>query len=340
MNNAFWEWCVYSTESAYGANNHFDGPSSMDSGPCWCFQRMGQTTTVLPDGRVVYIAGEHEDYYDPDFYIYNDVVVKNPDGTLDIFGYPENVFLPTDFHSATLVGPNIILIGNLGYPDDRVSDQTQIFTLDTQSWEISAVQSHAENPGWIHKHKVSLSGDQTRIVITGGIIEGRPLLENIDDWELKLEDWSWRKLTDRNWTRWLLQRTDGQPNQLWKMRTALWDQQTLGWLKKHIQETASGFPQDLIAEIVPSDNALSDPGLLKSLYHPPVSTKPAVEDEDEYGSYRLQIEGVTVRYKETMQHIIVTIEGHLPDTCVEKITSDLKSKLTALEKHEYSVEEC
>ncbi len=35
----------------------------------WTNQRFGQTTTVLPDGRTLAIAGEHEDSYDPDFWI-------------------------------------------------------------------------------------------------------------------------------------------------------------------------------------------------------------------------------------------------------------------------------
>ena len=38
----------------------------------------GRSTVWLPDGRVVLIAGEHEDSYDPDFCIYNDVVVIQP----------------------------------------------------------------------------------------------------------------------------------------------------------------------------------------------------------------------------------------------------------------------
>lgn len=40
--------------------------------PVWCFNRFGATRTKLPDGRTVCIGGEHEDFYDPDFYIYND----------------------------------------------------------------------------------------------------------------------------------------------------------------------------------------------------------------------------------------------------------------------------
>jgi len=58
---------------------------------------------VLPDGREVLIAGEHEDYYDPDFFIYNDVVVRAPDGKFAIYGYSKEAFPPTDFHTATLL---------------------------------------------------------------------------------------------------------------------------------------------------------------------------------------------------------------------------------------------
>ena len=103
MNNPVWEWLVRSKLSAYQATQRLRGPSALKAGPGWCFDRFGQSSTKLPDGRVVLIAGEHEDAYDPDFYIYNDVVVQHPDGSLDIYGYPRDEFPPTDFHSATLV---------------------------------------------------------------------------------------------------------------------------------------------------------------------------------------------------------------------------------------------
>lgn len=46
------------------------------SEPFWCLSnRMGMSSTELDDGRIIKIAGEHEDDYDPDFFIYNDVFV-------------------------------------------------------------------------------------------------------------------------------------------------------------------------------------------------------------------------------------------------------------------------
>lgn len=56
------------------------------------FRRFGRSSTLLADGRLVLIGGEHEDSYDSDFCIYNDVVVRHPDGRLEVFGYPKEVF--------------------------------------------------------------------------------------------------------------------------------------------------------------------------------------------------------------------------------------------------------
>jgi hypothetical protein len=121
MNNPVWEWLVRSRLNAYQATRLLPGPSASSAGPGWCFDRFGQSSTELSDGRTVLIAGEHEDHYDPDFYIYNDVVVQYPDGRIDIFGYPHAAFPPTDFRSATLVGNRIIIIGNVGYAE--IEDQ-------------------------------------------------------------------------------------------------------------------------------------------------------------------------------------------------------------------------
>ena len=89
------------------------GPNiSFPRSPVWCFTREGDRHTLLPDGRTAYIGGEHEDSYDPMSCIYNDVIVTSPssystDGpeeyadTITIYGYPESVFPPTDFPTAT-----------------------------------------------------------------------------------------------------------------------------------------------------------------------------------------------------------------------------------------------
>ena len=113
--------------------------------------------TTARDGRILLIAGEHEDYYDPDFYIYNDVVVRHPDGRIDIFGYPRDVFPPTDFHTATLVGNDIVIIGSLGYLEERKPATTPVTVLDLETFTISKVVTSGPAPGWIHYHEAPLA---------------------------------------------------------------------------------------------------------------------------------------------------------------------------------------
>ena len=97
--------------------------------------------------------GEHEDYYDPDFYIYNDVIVLGPVGQIDVYGYPKEVFPPTDFHTATVERDRIIIIGGLGYSENRRPCDTPVYSLDLRQYRISQFRTSGEMPGWISKHE-------------------------------------------------------------------------------------------------------------------------------------------------------------------------------------------
>jgi hypothetical protein len=170
MNLPFWKAMIASGSHAYAARKQFNGTDSQDEA-VWCFDRFGKSINELPDGRIIEIAGEHEDYYMPDFCIYNDVVVHRSDGAFDIYGYPEDVFPPTDFHTATLVGKYIYIVGSTGYPDDRKLGETQVYRLDTNSLQIEKLETSGEKPGWIGKHKAVLNG-VAGIRISGGEIFG------------------------------------------------------------------------------------------------------------------------------------------------------------------------
>src|SRR4029434_3018579 len=61
MNNPVWEWLIRSGLNAWKATDLLHGPSPRVAGPDWCFDRFGQSSTELLDGRIVLIAGEHED---------------------------------------------------------------------------------------------------------------------------------------------------------------------------------------------------------------------------------------------------------------------------------------
>jgi ankyrin repeat protein len=169
IHEPFWEGMIRAGITAYQARKLFEGQIDKLTYPGWCAQRFGQSITFLPDGRIVQVAGEHEDYYDDDFCIYNDVFVHEPNSGIHIFGYPKEIFPPTDFHTATLIGEDIYLIGSLGYLGTRQYGHTPVYRLDTKTFRIEQVHTQGEAPGWIYKHQaIQLSGDEIRIV--GGTI--------------------------------------------------------------------------------------------------------------------------------------------------------------------------
>ncbi len=165
MDVPFWAAMIRHDGNAYSARDKFDDQDYSE--PVWYFDRFGMSITELPDGRVLQIAGEYEDHYDADFCIYNDVIVHYPDGRFDILGYAEDIFPPTDFHTATLVGPHVYIIGSLGYQGTRQYGDTPVFRLDTITFRIEPVPTHGDGPGWISKHRARLL-DQDHIEITSG----------------------------------------------------------------------------------------------------------------------------------------------------------------------------
>ncbi|BAY09917.1 ankyrin repeat domain-containing protein [Calothrix sp. NIES-2098] len=198
MDVPFWRAMIYDGCSAYAAKNLFNDTENWQD-KAWCYQRFGRTITQLPDGRIVEIGGEHEDYYDPDFCIYNDVVVYQGDGSFQIFGYPQDVFSPTDFHSATLVGDYIYIIGNLGYVDTRISDETPVYRLNCHTSKIEKLETTGEKPGWISSHKAYYR-EPDKIYITGGKLcvideEKSDYIDNSDDYVLDLLNLTWSRTT-------------------------------------------------------------------------------------------------------------------------------------------------
>jgi hypothetical protein len=144
------------------------GPSYSPGNAVWSFERFGRTITKLPDGREIWIAGEHEDFYDPDFHIYNDVTVMRPNLQIDIYGYPLSAFAPTDFHSATLVNESIYIIGSLGYLGTRRPGETPVYRLDTQTFQMEKMATMGDNPGWIHRHQSEYVPEKHAIRLTQG----------------------------------------------------------------------------------------------------------------------------------------------------------------------------
>jgi Ankyrin repeats (3 copies) len=190
MSVDFWRSMVCDSISAWSARQKFEESEHSDD-PIWCFDRFGQSLTELPDGRIIEIGGEHEDSYDPDFCIYNDVVVHDGQGNFQIFGYPQAVFPPTDFHTATLVGDYIYIIGRLGYYQSRNYHQTPVYRLDCRSYQIEPVVT-TNSPGWIYKHRAEYL-ESGVIMISGGSIEdAKESKENSIEYQLDLETLAWK----------------------------------------------------------------------------------------------------------------------------------------------------
>ena len=141
----------------------------------------------------MHVAGEHEDSYDADFCIYNDVIVEEPDGGLSFCLYPADTFPPTDFHTATLVDGSIILIGSLGYKDLRKPGETQVFRLHTSTLQIEHVLTTGDAPGWISRHSAELTGENSILVIGGKVWDGKDLVPNDRIFELNVATLTWHQ---------------------------------------------------------------------------------------------------------------------------------------------------
>jgi hypothetical protein len=319
LSNPYWTWLIRSEVSAYSANQRFGGPSSFGGKPAWSAERFGQTTTPLPDGRTVLVAGEHEDYYDPDFFIYNDVIVVESSGTITILGYPEEVFPPTDFHSATPRGHELLLIGNLGYQNQRIAGSTQLLRLNLETWSVRAQAAGGEPPGWIHRHDATLIDGGRSVLVTGGLrwMSDGKLVENIDDWRLELDTWTWERLTRRTWPRFEVRRADGRRNELWEMRQALWHLDHDGaWAEGEESRDRPSYP-------MPRDRKA-----LEELYQPAALVHRRLpQDLDAFDVHRIEVDGVIVRYKEGFDEVGLTVEGDLPDETVAALCEDLLDKL-------------
>jgi hypothetical protein len=318
LDNPLWHWLVRTRWDGFNANNTFHGPSPFDAGPMWCFARFGKSETPLPDGRVIHIGGEHEDHYDPDFHIYNDVTVIGPDGSIAIHGYPESAFPPTDFHSATLVGDSVVIVGCLGNPEQRIEGVTPVFRLALDTLRITRVETHGEAPGWIHGHSATLEEDKRTIVLTGGQVwrgEALSLQENIDAWALDAITGRWERRSQLDWQRWTMLRIDRKRSRLWDVRQELW----------HREHASLGLTSYWRYDDEPDFEALS------ALYRLDDSPPP-VKDDQAYNVFRTVIDGIPIRFTEEGFEVHAIVEGRLFPARLNELkrrTLDLLERLEA-----------
>ncbi len=325
MSNLVWEWMFRGRIDPNHANNAFAMSADRPVQPRWAGCRMGQSKTSLTDGRIIWIAGEHEDFYDPDFYIYNDVIVEQVDGSLKILGYSVEEFSPTDFHSATAVDndSSIFIIGSIGYQNERREGFTPVYKLNTQSYELSAITTLGSCPGWIHNHTAELSGNGFHITIRGGrVLSGKSFIENIDDWCLCLETLTWTQLTDRKWPRFQLHRSDGK-------RLHLYDYSNIEFERQYPQ-LGGRTTEELEREIGIAPNIVAYRKLLTpSIAHKIQESK--VDSESEWRTTRITVDDVQVRFVDDSNYLTVIAEGELSPDRLKSIVDELAEKLGRVE---------
>jgi hypothetical protein len=342
LTNPVWEWLVRSELSAYSASQHFGLESGECREPGWSFARFGRTTTMLADHRTIQIAGEHEDAYDRDFYIYTDVVLRRADGSIEIFGDPRDAFPPTDFHSASVVGDRIVIVGSLGYPSNRVVGTTQVAELDLNTLAITLRQTSGESPGWIHRHSAALTDRGDAIVISRGLVDTGDarvagFRDNGDDWRLDLATWSWQRLTTRNWRQWQFARADRRTNHLWRVRSlSLFTGKR--WAKEH-RESMEAMVKAEADALRSAYGADPDLDAFAALFIPPVAHEAISTSGEEFGVHRIAVGGVTVRYVESQRSIKLVVEGVLPDETSAALVADLREKLSKIEHTPYEARE-
>ncbi len=159
----------------------------------WNYRRFGTSATVLPDGGIVFIGGEHEDYYDDDFCIFNDVLHIDKAGKMQLYFYSKADFIPTDFHTATFFEGHIIIIGNLGYQKDRIEGKTPVYLLNLTNFVIQEMDTHGQNPQWLSRHSARLIDE--KIIIWGGqVFTDNKLSDNNNFYSLDPKSGQWMKI--------------------------------------------------------------------------------------------------------------------------------------------------
>lgn len=304
--NLVWSWLAR-TKAWPGAAHKAAGTGERRY-PGWCFDRFGQSKTELADRSVIYIGGEHEDSYDPDFYIYNDVVILRPDGAMEFYGYPTAVFPPTDFHSATRVGDEIYILGGLGYPSDRDYSSTFVFRLCLSDLSIHRVQTDGPAPAWLCRHTAELDEACQKIVCSGGEVIHGPTgrgVENLTTWEFDLITYLWSPMETKPFHRWLLVREDENRNELWGIGLVAKASRI-----KRKDPVAERYRQRFAAR-----GHTVDADLFNARFTPPFPHAPVTAPDphsDNFRGHRFSVEGVVVGVFEAMHEVAVTVEGELP----------------------------
>lgn len=114
-------------------------------------------------------------------------------------------------------------------------------------------------------------------------------------------------------------------NKLWMVQHEIWRRQIRlpsdrdDLVRQHVDEELSGV----------------DFAAYEHLYRPSIPHQALSDDlgseESEYGVHRVQIDGVNVRYEESVYEVVLTVEGNLSSSVCETLWQELLAKLERVE---------
>lgn len=198
LTNPVWQWLIEEKPEPSAADTLFRLRDTDSLGPAWTFNRVGASETALPNGQILWAGGRHGEPGDPNYYVYNDLVVKKPEGEFSVLGYPEAIFPPIHSHSATLVSNYILLIGGLGGPESEPSETTRIQAIRIEKFGLHPWSGVGPGPGAIYGHTAKLSDNKLWIEVSGGFIQSPDgsSTPNSKRWRLDLDTLYWTELAD------------------------------------------------------------------------------------------------------------------------------------------------
>ena len=107
----------------------------------WTTVREHALHLTLPDGRTLMIGGEVDNFGDEyaDPWFYNDIVVRHPDGAIEILAYPLDLVPHARWEVSVLMGAHLFIFGE---PPKRPRRPVAL-RIDTSTYEVSAAGAPA-----------------------------------------------------------------------------------------------------------------------------------------------------------------------------------------------------
>ncbi len=322
---AIFQWRMKEDFSPYHIRQHLEKLGYTIEQPIWTFlSRMGQSKTLLPDETKVFIGGEYEDFYDPDFRVYNDIVIQKPDGEIQLWNYSLEQFPATDFHVAHYDknSHSIFLIGNLGYPETRKEGITQVLKVNLKTMNIEQLACFGKMPSWLNHHEMKVINDDELEFKNGYLIKEKKYLRNLYTWRLSLRTLEWTFPEQTLFDHWTLKSVHLYGFPFHECHSLLWDEEYCENEK---------FEQTKL-EITEHYGKLPNYQIYPQLFIP-FENAQISHDDGEYRKHICSSHGFNFTFFEDDDLVEVIFPDVIPEDFQQKVIDDLKMKLEKISGH-------